>query len=154
VNAIDWKEVVAISTATLPLVVAILTVYIAWQQWKTNRSRELRESRQSKLAVYRRVKPLIRHVLYTSTLDPKLYADFCDACAEADFLFKDEPREWLGGLQDIAARCMSIQEPLENAARDSDLNSINKMQRELDELTEKLRSVAPLLRDKFTDHLV
>jgi hypothetical protein len=112
------------------------------------------ESRESKLAVYRRVKLLIRYVLYSPTLDPKLYADFCDACAEADFLFKDELRKWLGELQDVAARCMSIQEPLENVSPNADLNSINEMQRELDELTEKLRSAEPLLRDKFADQLI
>jgi hypothetical protein len=42
--------------------------------------------------VYRRVKLFIRHVLYSPTLDPTLYGDFCDACAEADFLFNDELR--------------------------------------------------------------
>jgi hypothetical protein len=49
---------------------------------------------------------------------------------------------------------MSIQELLENAAPNADLNSLNKLQRELDGLTGKLRSAEPLLRDKFADCLV
>jgi hypothetical protein len=57
-------------------------------------------------------------------------------------------------LMKLSARCMSIQEPLENVSPNADLNSINEMQRELDELTEKLRSAEPLWRDKFADQII
>ena len=151
---IDWMGLATVLTGLLSPIIAVLAVYIAWQQWKTNRSRELRESRQSKLSVYRRVERLLRHVLYEPILDPELYTDFSDACAEADFLFKDGLRKWLSELQDIADHCMALQKPLEDLAPDADLNSINEMQNVRDELIEKLRSAGPLLRDKFADHLV
>ena len=150
---IDWNGLVRVSTALLSPLIAVLAVYIAWQQWQTNRNREFRESRQSKLDVYRRIKLLLRHALYSPTLDRGLYADFCDASAEADFLFGAELRGWISELQDIAAQCMVVQEPLESLARDVDMRSINKWQSELDELTEKLRSANALLRAKFAVEL-
>jgi hypothetical protein len=42
-------------------------------------------------------------------------------------------------LQNVAAHCMTIQEPSENVASDANVNSINQLQSELDELTAKLR---------------
>ncbi len=149
--AVDWNALVRISTALLSPLIAILALYIAWQQWQTNRRRELRESRRSKLEVYRRIKLLLRQAVYSPTLDRGLYADFCDACAEADFLFDTELRDWVAELQDIAAQCMSIQEPLEHLAPDADVRSINKLESDLDELMGKLRSASTLLRDKFAD---
>jgi hypothetical protein len=146
---IDWNELLKVLAALLSPLIATLTVYIAWQQWKTNRRREIRESRQSKLDVYRRIKLLLRQALYSPTLDRGLYADFRDACAEADFLFDTELRAWIAELQDIAAHCMVIQEPMEDLAPDADIQAINKWQSELDELTEKLRTASSLLRDKF-----
>lgn len=152
-TAIDWKEVVTASSALLSPTVAVLTLYIAWQQWTTNKSRELRESRQSKLSVYRRVRLVLRHVLYSQTIDPKLYADFCDACAEADFLFEDELRTWLNELQEIAAHCMTLQEPLSNLSTLATDGAINRMYRDLDNETDKLRKANKDLREKFSRYM-
>ena len=48
---------------------------------------------------------------------------------------------------------MVAQEPLEDLSPAADVRSINKWHKELDELTEKLRSASDLLRDKFVGEL-
>jgi hypothetical protein len=136
--------------ALLSPLIAVIVVYIAFRQWKTNQERERRESRKAKLDVYRRVKLLLRHVMWAQTLDQKLYSDFCDACAEADFLFLEELRSWLSHLQDVAANCMFLQECLDTAAPDADISTVEK---KLDVDMSQLRSANDVLRDKFEHYL-
>jgi hypothetical protein len=153
VSACGLKEIFNAVAALLSPLIAVAVAFIAYQQWKTNRNREVRESRGAKLAVYRRVKLLLRQVLYAQMLDPKLYADFCDACAEADFLFPAELRSWLTELEDIAAQCLGVQECLNTAAPDIAVKEINKLEKELDALTTQLRAASQLIRDKFERYL-
>ena len=151
----SWlQDAIEIGKASLSPIVAILTVTIAWQQWKTNRAREIRESRGAQLAVYRRVKRLLWEIQYSQTLDRKLYADFTDACAEADFLFGDEVRNWLSELQALATRCVGIQDDLENLSSQASAKVENDLHGELDELTGPLRAANNLLREKFAPYLL
>jgi len=145
------REVFDASGALLSPLVAIVVAYVAFQQWKTNLEREKRESRGAKLAVYRRVKLLLRDTLYTQTLNPNLYSDFCDACAEADFLFPEKLRGWLNHLQDVAAHCKVLQEDVGSPVANE--KSISKLENEIDGLMNQLRSANDALRDMFAAYL-
>jgi hypothetical protein len=142
-----------VPAAFVALVVGLIAAGIAYRQYRVAKEQLQFDLRAARLAVYRRVKIFLRHILYAPTITRDLYTDFNEACAEADFLFSDDVRRWLNELQNVAAHCMSLQEPLENIASDADINSINKLQGELDELTGRLRTANDLLRDKFANHL-
>jgi len=115
-------------------IIAIVAVYIAYQQYKTNSNRELRESKQEKLSVYKRVKLFLNSVDTTREISDKVYIELDEAIAEADFLFEEELTDWLSDLQSYADEFRNCENHLVS------LKVKNKM---LTSSIEELRKVEP-----------
>lgn len=98
------QEVIEILKGLLTPVIGVIAVYIGYQQHKTNRSRELRESRKAKLDVYKKVSRFMRDIDASRSVDKDAYEVFEDALAEADFLFPEDLTEWLSGIS-LDAMC-------------------------------------------------
>ena len=140
-------------SALLTPIIAAVVAYIAYQQWRTDHRREKRESRASQLAVYRRAKALLRHVDYTREVDKELYSDFCDASAEADFLFPKGVREWLGEIESAAAQWLDCNQSISSATPDADGASIIRLERDMERLIDTLQNAHCVLREKFEAHM-
>lgn len=109
----QYKVIIDALGALLAPVIAATVAFIAYQQWRVNRRREVRESKQGKLSVYLRVKRLLQDVDETRTIDKRLLQQFREAEAEADFLFPAPVREWLEGVSLAASCALDIQERTE-----------------------------------------
>lgn len=60
---ISINDLIDIAAAMLTPVIAIVGSLIAFQQWKTNQSREQRESRSLKISIYSVVKRFVNDVI-------------------------------------------------------------------------------------------
>jgi hypothetical protein len=98
-------------TALLTPVIGAIAVYIAYQQHRINKQRELRESREAKFDVYKKVKRYINEVIY-SGMTNKAYEELNEACAEADYLFEEDVTHWLAELLSDAAQWRDIEEDI------------------------------------------
>ncbi|PKM43998.1 MAG: hypothetical protein CVV05_14265 [Gammaproteobacteria bacterium HGW-Gammaproteobacteria-1] len=140
-------------SALLAPIIAIAVAFIAYQQWKTNHRREERESRSDRLAIYRRTKALLRHVDYTREIRKDLYDDFCEASAEADFLFPISLAEWLEELESSAAQWLDWHEDMSSVAADADQNSIARVSRDMEKIIDSLQDAHCVLKEKFAEHM-
>jgi len=147
------SEVSALTSALLTPTIGAAVAYIAYQQWRTNQRREERESRAARLAVYRRVKALLRDVDLTREVRRDLYKDFCEACAEADFLFPEPLRNWLGELESAATQWIDYNDAISTAAPDADLASIKRIEHDMDGLIDTLQNAHVVLREGFEEHM-
>ncbi len=88
-------ETITLFQGLLTPMLAILTGYIAYQQYKINHRREKRESRQAKLSIYRKIKNFLNYFKREETIPADKYNEVKDAIAEADFLFTKDVLGWL-----------------------------------------------------------
>lgn len=84
------QELIRISTALLTPLIAIVTTYIAWQQWKTNRQKLVMDRYDRRLRVYDEVQRILRDI--SVHLKPSIedMVKFRSSVSEADFLFGPE----------------------------------------------------------------
>ena len=90
--------------ASLTLLIAIIALYIAYQQWNTNKLKLKFEKYERRLLVYQEVKKFL--LLIGRDLNPKIddLLEFQDAVAEADFLFGPEIRQYIEEIFSSAGR--------------------------------------------------
>jgi hypothetical protein len=134
-------------------ITAAVVAYIAYQQWRLNKHREERESRAARLSVYRRVRAMLMHVEFTGVVRDDDYIEFCEAVAEADFLFPESVRDWLAKVWAAANQWVDLNNMVSSAAPNADINSLNMSLREMDEFIEQLRAAHKSLRQQFAEHM-
>lgn len=82
----------------LTLLIAAITTYIAWQQWKTNQKKFDLDRYDRRLKVYQETIKFIHIVCRDAKVSlPDLF-NFYAATAEADFLFSSDIREYLDDI--------------------------------------------------------
>ncbi len=149
----DLSQVATSLSALLTLTIGAVVAYIAYQQWRTNYRKEERESRTARLAVYRRAKALLRHVDYTREVRSDLYDDFCEAAAEADFLFPQSLTNWLGDIESNAAQWRAHKEDLDSASEQTRASDLRKKEADMEKLVDELQEAHCALRDKFAEYM-
>ena len=90
-------------SALLTPVIAAITVYIAYQQWQTNRRRLELDLYERRLQVYQAVTRFIGKVVKDLSPDAQDFSEFWRSTAEADFLFGSDVRDYLEELATHAA---------------------------------------------------
>lgn len=90
-------------SALLTPVIAAITVYIAYQQWQTNRRRLELDLYERRLQVYQAVTRFIGKVVKDLSPDVQDFSEFWRNTAEADFLFESDVRDYLEELATHAA---------------------------------------------------
>lgn len=139
----------ALATPTIGAIVA----YIAYQQWKTNQRREDRESRTARLSVYRRVKAMLRHIDETREVRSDLYDQFCEASAEADFLFPEAVRNWLLNVEGRASQWLTYKQDLDSTiGRPRDAH-IERLESDMEKVIDELQDSHCQLLDIFSRHM-
>lgn len=114
-------EYIEILKGLLTPLIGGIALYIAYQQHKTNKSKEYRESRQAKLDVYKKVKRFLHDVDTTGFTPTADIDEFTDAIAEADFLFPDELIDWLEDLHSEASSLFGYEEQIVRRMREQKL---------------------------------
>lgn len=99
---VDLHSVIDVSSALLTPLIAIIAVYIAYQQWRTNRRKLEFQLYESRLRVYQAVAQFVSKVMADASLEQQDLSDLWRNTAEADFMFGSDVRSYLEELTDHA----------------------------------------------------
>src|SRR5713226_5422676 len=93
--------------ATTTICIAIITTYIAWQQWKGNQLKLKLDRYERRLRVYQEVVRMLKQCANGEIREFSIIVDFGASTAEADFLFGPEIRQYLDEISSRAGRLRS-----------------------------------------------
>jgi hypothetical protein len=116
---INWDELVKIFSALLTPVIAIVAVYIAWLQNKTNKNQFRLALLERRLKVFNAAGELIGKVLTHARVEVADLQKFLWETRESDFLFGSDIREYLDQLYGKASDVHVLATP-EEAHRQGD----------------------------------
>lgn len=108
----DIKTLVEGLSAALTPVIVVVTTYIAYQQWRTNKSRFNYERYDRRLAVYKAVQAFYGEMGDAGTAKYGMAMKFYAATVEAEFLFGDEIREHIDELYKKGMDLASLHEKM------------------------------------------
>src|SRR6267142_3338994 len=89
------EQIAEISKALLTPVIAVVALYIAWQQWKTNQQKLVLDRYDRRLRVYEEVKKILSIIIRDAKASVQDLLRFRTAVSEADFLFGPEIPEYI-----------------------------------------------------------
>jgi len=95
-------EILKILQGLLTPVIAIVTCYIAWQQWKTNQRKFNFDRYERRLKVYEEVVRFIGVGIREGDYKNEELMSFKPKVSEADFLFGEEVSTYINELQERA----------------------------------------------------
>ena len=93
-------------SSLLTPVIAAMAVYIAYQQWQTNRRKLKLDLYERRLRVYQAVTRFIGKVVKDVSPDFQDFSEFWRNTAEADFLFGSDVRDY---IRELATRAANLQ---------------------------------------------
>jgi hypothetical protein len=96
-----WQTAVAFLSALLTPLIAIITTYIAWQQWKGNELKLRLDRYEKRLRIYQEVVKLLSLITRDANVRLEDLMTFRANTAEADFLFGPEISKY---IQEIFSR--------------------------------------------------
>ena len=99
------KQIVEISKALLTPLIAMVTVYIAWQQWKTNRQKLNLDRYDRRLHVYEEVRRILSIIGRDGKVSTEDLFKFYTSVSEADFLLGPEIRKY---IDEIYSHCTKL----------------------------------------------
>ena len=85
-----WQTAVAIFSALLTPLIAIIATYIAWQQWQGNRQKLRFDQYEKRLRIYQEVVKMLGLIMREADAKFEDLMAFRANTAEADFLFGPE----------------------------------------------------------------
>jgi hypothetical protein len=99
--------IIQILQGLLTPVIAIITTYIAWKQWRGNKQKLKMDGYERRLHVYQEVVKMLKQCANGEIREFSIILEFGAATAEADFLFGPEIREYLDEISTRAAKLRS-----------------------------------------------
>jgi hypothetical protein len=108
----DIKSIIEGLSAGLTPVIAVVMTYIAYQQWRTNKSRLTHELYDRRLALFKAVRAFYGEMGDAGTAKYGMAMKFYAATAEAEFLFRDEIREHIEELYKKGMHLASLHEKM------------------------------------------
>jgi hypothetical protein len=89
------ERVIEVSKGLLTPLIAIVTTYVACQQWQTNRQKLVLDRYDRRLHVYEEVRKILSIILRDANASYEDLLKFRTAVSEADFLFGPEIPEYI-----------------------------------------------------------
>ncbi len=89
------QQLIEISKSLLTPLIAIVTTYIAWQQWKTNQQKLNLDRYVRRLCVYEEVRKILSIIARDANASIEDLLKFRTSVSEADFLFGPEITEYI-----------------------------------------------------------
>ena len=102
---VNMDVAIDVFSALLTPVIAAIAVYIAYQQWQTNRRKLDLDFYERRLRVYQAVTQFIGKVVKDLSPDIQDFSEFWRSTAEADFLFGSDIRDY---LEELATRAANL----------------------------------------------
>lgn len=94
----DVSQVIDVAKALLTPAIAVVTAYIAWQQWRTNRQKLALDLYDRRVSVYEQVKKILSIVMREAHATYDELLAFRSATSQADFLFGPEIPKYLDDI--------------------------------------------------------
>lgn len=98
----DYKYYIEVLAALLTPTIAIITTYIAIQQYKNNRAKLRHELYEKRLVIYKGVIRLIRTARFAERIQPEDTMAFATVKSESRFLFGKDVTDYISILDDKA----------------------------------------------------
>jgi len=83
-------QIAEVSKALLTPLIAVITTYIAWQQWKTSKQKLNLDRYDRRLRVYEEVRKILSIIFRDAKVSTDDLLKFRTSVSEADFLFGAE----------------------------------------------------------------
>jgi hypothetical protein len=104
IKEIDWPLLISSSKALLTPAIAIITTYIAVQQWKTNRNKLKLDLYDRRFKVFERIRDILA-MMFTVVSDDKRLFELLGGTREAEFLFGAEIK---GYIEEVYRRASAL----------------------------------------------
>jgi hypothetical protein len=148
--------VVSVLNALLTPLIAVITTYIAWQQWKGNQLKLKMEGYERRLRVYQEVVQMLRTCTNGELREFSAILAFGAATAEGDFLFGPEIRQYLDEISTRAAKLRSANIQYRDFSQPVPANYdhekiVNEMNAQVTWFSEQL--VGDIVKNKFRKYL-
>lgn len=148
----NYKDYIDFLSAALTPVIALITVYIAYQQYRTNKIRLQHDLYERRVEVFRGVLQLLSAVLRQGGVVSEDIVNLVRSTSEKEFLFDNDICQYINDIYSKGVELWSIREQL----RDSDL--IDKQDKSMllkkqSELLMWLTDQLPQVRKKFSKYL-
>jgi hypothetical protein len=149
-----WKDYVDIFSALLTPLIAIITTYIAIQQYRSGRAKFRHELYDRRLAVFKAASTYLSIATSypfgdNTDEETKAFKEFVAANAESQFLFDREDWLYLGTIHMTG----SMRPMARSMLKSGDPATVKEQERQLAESTEKQREQAIHLQEVFVKYL-
>ena len=148
------QPIIDLLAALTSPIVAITVAYIAYQQWKLNSRKASKEIQNEKLEIYMAVKRFLNHFDRYIEIDKKLYKDFEEAIALAEFTFTPEVNEWLSNVYLDASSWADLNSIIELSKGKPNQEHMQQHKNHIDKTTDKLQNAHCELFDIFKDKVI
>ena len=99
-----WCNFIELSKALITPLVAVITAFIAWQQWLANKRKIDMDLFDRRFHVYEEVQKLLQVVMQDSNISLDNIRDFWRSMPESEFLFGPEISEYIKELHQRGVR--------------------------------------------------
>lgn len=123
--SIDWEKLVRVLAASLTPVIALLAVYIAWQQHKTNKDQLRLALFERRLKVFDSTGELIATVLRQGKIANDELMNFLYDTRENEFLFGPDIAAYLHELYGKASDVYSLEEATDEESKKQRIEALN-----------------------------
>ena len=138
-----------LSAAMTPLI-AMIAIYIAYQQWKTNHLRLKHELFDRRFEIYKSVQKYLSGILREAKVNMELVPEILDAYQRSKFLLGDEIHDYIDEIYKRSINLRSKQHLIKAGNPENDREELEREEHaELCWLTSQLG----VLGDKFDEHL-
>ena len=150
----SFENFLSLFSGLLTPLIAIITIYIAWRQWKTSQDKLTLEKYDRRLQIYKEVAKILTKILRDADISYEDLAVFRTSVFEADFVFEPEIVEFIDEIYRRGVALHSWNEQYARARRievpDYDhQNVVDGMHEELVWLTNQLEP----LKGKFMKYM-
>ena len=149
-----YSEIVEVSKGLLTPMIAIVTIYIAWQQMKINNQKLTLDKYDRRLKVYSDVKQFISIIQKTRKVKDEDLVKLQEAMSVADFLFNRDIPEYLKEIHNHAALFLEWSDKKSDYSEsESSKSELNKIIKGLGEERTWLTRQQEVSKDLFRKYL-
>jgi len=95
---LDYKQLVEVFSAALTPLIAIVAIYIAYQQFQTNRSKLRHDLYEKRIKVYRKIYEHLGSIVAFGDVQDEKIIDFYSETSDSQFLFDSEISDYVRSI--------------------------------------------------------
>lgn len=117
----EWDTIIKVFQGLLTPIIGVAVVYVAWQQYKTNRNKFRLVLYDRKLKVFEGLTTLLQHIVRQNTATGEQVQQYKMATIEAIFLFDEDIVNYLNEVKSKVHKLQTVNKITEtNSTKDKD----------------------------------